>query len=79
MRLDGMFIGVEVDDAVAADAAIAAKLAEVCPVDIFASRRRRARRSSRRTSTSASSAACAIDAAPGEVTVLKLYDGGAAL
>ena len=36
MRLDGIFIGVEVDDAAAADAAIAAKLTEVCPVDIFA-------------------------------------------
>ena len=35
MRLDGTFIGVEVDDAAAADAAIAAKLTEVCPVDIF--------------------------------------------
>ena len=35
MRLDGTFIGIEVGDAAAADAAIAAKLAEVCPVDIF--------------------------------------------
>ena len=33
---DGTFIDVEVDDAVAADPALAAKLAEVCPVDIFA-------------------------------------------
>ena len=36
MRADAMFIDVEVDDAVAGDAALAAKLAEVCPVDIFA-------------------------------------------
>ncbi len=36
MRKDAIFIAVEVDDAVAADAAAAAKLAEVCPVDIFA-------------------------------------------
>jgi NAD-dependent dihydropyrimidine dehydrogenase PreA subunit len=36
MRADGIFIAVEVDDAVASDAAVAAKLAEVCPVDIFA-------------------------------------------
>jgi NAD-dependent dihydropyrimidine dehydrogenase PreA subunit len=36
MRSDGMFIAVEVDDSIASDPAIAAKLAEVCPVDIFA-------------------------------------------
>jgi NAD-dependent dihydropyrimidine dehydrogenase PreA subunit len=36
MRKDGTFIAVEVDDSVASDPAVAAKLAEVCPVDIFA-------------------------------------------
>ena len=36
MRGDGIFIAVEVDDSVASDPAVAAKLAEVCPVDIFA-------------------------------------------
>jgi ferredoxin-like protein FixX len=35
MRKDATFIGVEVDDAVAADQAVAAKLTEVCPVDIY--------------------------------------------
>jgi NAD-dependent dihydropyrimidine dehydrogenase PreA subunit len=34
--LNGVFIEVEVDESVASDAALAAKLAEVCPVDIFA-------------------------------------------
>ena len=34
MRRDAIFIGVEVDDAVT-DVAVAAKLAEVCPVDIY--------------------------------------------
>ena len=38
MRADGTFIAVEVDDAVAADAELAAKLTEACPVDIFAQR-----------------------------------------
>jgi NAD-dependent dihydropyrimidine dehydrogenase PreA subunit len=33
---DALFINVEVDDAVAADPELAAKLTEVCPVDIFA-------------------------------------------
>jgi NAD-dependent dihydropyrimidine dehydrogenase PreA subunit len=36
MRSDATFIGVEVDDAVVDDAALAAKLEEVCPVDIYA-------------------------------------------
>ena len=35
MRADGLFIGIDVDDDVAADATIAAKLSEVCPVDIY--------------------------------------------
>ena len=34
--LEGTFIDVEVDDSIADDAELAAKLAEVCPVDIFA-------------------------------------------
>ena len=38
MRKDGIFIAVEVDDAVAADARSRAKLTEACPVDIFAQR-----------------------------------------
>ena len=33
--LNRVFIDVEVDSSVAADAALAAKLEEVCPVDIF--------------------------------------------
>ena len=36
MRAEGIFIAVEVEDSVAADSEMAAKLAEVCPVDIFA-------------------------------------------
>ena len=36
MRHDAIFIGIEVDDGAAADAAVAAKLAETCPVDIYA-------------------------------------------
>jgi NAD-dependent dihydropyrimidine dehydrogenase PreA subunit len=34
-QLVGVFIDVEVDEAVAADRELAAKLEEVCPVDIF--------------------------------------------
>jgi NAD-dependent dihydropyrimidine dehydrogenase PreA subunit len=36
MRRDGTFIAVEVDDAAAADAELARRLSEACPVDIFA-------------------------------------------
>ena len=55
----GVFIDVEVDDAVADDAELAAKLEEVCPVDIFTAGDGRPSRSSRRTSTSACSASSA--------------------
>jgi ferredoxin-like protein FixX len=34
--VSALFINVEVDDAVATDPTLVAKLAEVCPVDIFA-------------------------------------------
>ncbi len=36
MRADGTFIAVEVDDQAAADSALALKLSDACPVDIFA-------------------------------------------
>ena len=36
MRKDAIFIAIEVDDALARDPAVAARLAEVCPVDIYA-------------------------------------------
>ena len=35
MRSDAIFIGIEVADEIAGDPAMAAKLEEVCPVDIF--------------------------------------------
>ncbi len=74
-ELNGIFIDVEVDDAVANDPAVAAKLDEVCPVDIFARRRRPASRSSARTSTSACSATSASRRRPaGGVRIVKLYE-----
>ena len=75
-RLTGVFIDVEVDDAVAGDAELAAKLEEVCPVDIFKAERRRGRGRRARTSTSACSASSAsMPRPPGTVAVKKLYDG----
>jgi NAD-dependent dihydropyrimidine dehydrogenase PreA subunit len=63
MRSDAIFIGIEVDDAVASDADLAAKLEEVCPVDIFAG-----------NIDECILCAMCIKAAPqGTVTVHKLY------
>jgi NAD-dependent dihydropyrimidine dehydrogenase PreA subunit len=75
--LQGIFIDVEVDDAIASDPEIAAKLEEVCPVDIFD------------VSESDGSVVvvrqnldecvlcnlCVEAAPPGGVVVKKLYDG----
>ena len=72
--LNGVFIDVEVDDAVASDAELAAKLEEVCPVDIFKAPAGGSR-SSRRTSTSASSASSASTRPRRHRAVKKLYDG----
>ncbi len=37
-EMQGIFIDVQVEESIAGDAQLAAKLAEVCPVDIFAAR-----------------------------------------
>ena len=79
MRKDGLFIGVEVDDAVAGDAAVAARLAEVCPVDIYAVEHGRVVVVEENLDECVLCGLC-LDAAPqGAVQVLKLYDAGAAL
>ena len=79
MRVDGIFIGVDVDDAVAADAAVAAKLAEVCPVDIYAVEHGHVVLVEENLDECVLCGLC-LDAAPdGSVRVLKLYDEGAAL
>ena len=57
--MPGIFIDVEVDESVRGDAALAKKLEEVCPVDIFAATRGRASRSWRPSSTNACSASSA--------------------
>lgn len=78
MRLDGTFIGIDVDDAAAADAAIAAKLTEVCPVDIFTVEGDKLALVDGNLDECVLCRLC-MDAVPGEVKVLKLYDGGAEL
>jgi NAD-dependent dihydropyrimidine dehydrogenase PreA subunit len=77
VRKDGIFIAVEVDDRVASDAAIAAKLGEVCPVDIFTGRDH-VEIVEENLDECVLCRLC-LDAVPNGVRVLKLYDGGAAL
>jgi NAD-dependent dihydropyrimidine dehydrogenase PreA subunit len=82
MRAEGIFIGVEVDDAVAQDTAVATKLAEVCPVDIYAVSSHRSGHTVLVEENLDECVLCGLclDAAPdGAVRVLKLYDEGAAL
>ena len=77
MRLDATFIGVEVDDAAAADAVLAAELAEVCPVDIYAVDHGRVALVEENLDECVLCGLC-LDAAPeGAVRVLRLYDDAA--
>jgi NAD-dependent dihydropyrimidine dehydrogenase PreA subunit len=77
---DGLFINVEVDATVAADAALAAKLTEVCPVDIFAQRQDGTLNIvSKNLDECVLCELCVRAAPPGTVHVIKLYDGGAVL
>ncbi|MEA2249962.1 MAG: ferredoxin [Solirubrobacteraceae bacterium] len=79
MRADAIFIGVEVDDAAAADRALAAKLTEVCPVDIYAVADHHLAIVEDNLDECVLCGLC-LDAAPaGAVRVLKLYDEGAPL
>jgi NAD-dependent dihydropyrimidine dehydrogenase PreA subunit len=74
-----LFIDVEVSPEAAADAEIAAKLAEVCPVDIFAVGDGGLEIVDANLDECVLCRLC-IDAAPaGTVTVRKLYDNGAVL
>lgn len=70
-----IFIDVEVDDSIRADAAIAAKLEEVCPVDIFKDTGGEVEVVASNCDECVLCKLC-IEAAPaGTVHVKKLYDG----
>ena len=76
----GLFIDVEVAPEAADDPAVAAKLAEVCPVDIFAQGEDSRLRVVEENLDECVLCRLCIDAAPpGTVTVRKLYDDGATL
>ena len=75
-----LFIDVEVSPAVAADPALAAKLTEVCPVDIYAQAADGTLELVEGNLDECVLCRLCIDAAPaGTVTVRKLYDDGAPL
>jgi NAD-dependent dihydropyrimidine dehydrogenase PreA subunit len=74
-QLDAVFIEVEVDDAVADDPAIAAKLEEVCPVDIFSTGEGGGLKIVRENLDECVLCNLCVDAAPeGTVRVVKLYE-----
>jgi NAD-dependent dihydropyrimidine dehydrogenase PreA subunit len=80
MRTDALFIGIEVDDEAAQDPALAAKLEEVCPVDIYAQGEGGTLRIVEENVDECVLCRLCIDASPPDtVRVLKLYDNAAAL
>jgi len=71
----GMFIDVQVNSQVAADAALAKKLVDVCPVNIFAQDDRGTLRIVEENLDECVLCELCIQAAPaGGVRVIKLYD-----
>ena len=74
-QLAGVFIAVEVDDSVANDTELAAKLEEVCPVDIFAAGDAGVEIVDENLDECVLCELCIDAAPPGTVRVRKLYDG----
>jgi NAD-dependent dihydropyrimidine dehydrogenase PreA subunit len=76
---DGTFIAVELSNEARADAELATRLEEACPVDIFVATPSGTEIASENLDECVLCELC-LDAAPaGAVRVVKLYDGGAAL
>ncbi|MFA9271607.1 hypothetical protein LRS13_14075 [Svornostia abyssi] len=78
MKKDAIFIGVEVADSVASDPAVGAKLDEVCPVNIFKGTDAGVDIVEQNIDECVLCKLC-YDVSPGNVTITKLYDDGAAL
>ena len=70
-----VFIEVGIEEAVAADAELAAKLEEVCPVDIFSAANGRVEIVEENLDECVLCELCIEAAPPGGVRVKKLYDG----
>jgi NAD-dependent dihydropyrimidine dehydrogenase PreA subunit len=76
---DALFIDVEVDESVAHDPELAAKLAEVCPVDIFRAGENGVEIVRENLDECVLCQLCMNVTPPGTVRVIKLYDSGAVL
>ncbi|MGH2992508.1 MAG: 4Fe-4S dicluster domain-containing protein [Solirubrobacterales bacterium] len=75
-QLNAVFIKVDIDAAVGKDPAIAAKLEEVCPVDIFATDHDGRLKIVEENLDECVLCELCLDAAPrGTIEVKKLYDG----
>jgi len=80
MLAEGIFIAVEVEDSAAADPELAARLAEVCPVDIFAVSGSGTLELVDENVDECVLCRLCLDAAPGgAVKIIKRYDGNAEL
>ncbi len=79
MTAEALFIDVEVDEQVARDPELAAKLAEVCPVDIFKAGENGVEIVTENLDECVLCQLCMNAAPPGTVRVIKLYDNGKVL
>jgi NAD-dependent dihydropyrimidine dehydrogenase PreA subunit len=80
VRKDGIFIAVEVDDALTGDAELARRLTEACPVDIFAQGGDGGLEIVEQNLDECVLCRLCLDASPdGAVKIIKLYDHGAIL
>jgi ferredoxin-like protein FixX len=77
--MPGIFIDVEVSEDAARDPQIAAKLAEVCPVDIYAQREDGTLQIVEENLDECVLCGLCLEVAPDRVRVLKLYEDGAEL
>ena len=73
--MPGVFIDVEVDDAIRDDAELAQKLEDACPVDIYAARDGRVEVVDENLDECVLCELCTRTAPPGTLRVKKLYDG----
>jgi ferredoxin-like protein FixX len=83
MRVDGIFIAIDVDDEAARDSELARRLSDACPVDIFAQDDGDGVQIVQRNVDECVLCRLCLDASsewgPDAVKVLKLYDGEALL
>ncbi|HEY6395964.1 MAG TPA: ferredoxin family protein [Solirubrobacteraceae bacterium] len=77
--MSNLFIDVGIDVSIAADLELAARLEEVCPVDIFRAGPRGLEIVTENLDECVLCGLCLDASPPGSIRVLKLYDGGAVL